>query len=99
MRIEYWSSDLCASGLGRVVVTPKMLYIQWESVSLYPAGYYTRAIPIQATVTYPDGWQAATALRGKKTGSTVAYETIDYEALQDSPVFAGLHFQDRKSAV
>ncbi|KEQ52540.1 M61 family metallopeptidase [Sphingobium chlorophenolicum] len=78
---------------GRVVVTPKMLNIQWESVSLYPAGYYTRQIPVQATVTYPDGWQAATALRGKKSGSTVAYETIDYEALQDSPVFAGLYFK------
>ena len=78
---------------GRVVVTPKMLNIQWESVSLYPAGYYTRQIPIQATVTYPDGWQAATALRGRKAGSTVAYETIDYEALQDSPVFAGLYFK------
>ncbi|AEG49944.1 peptidase M61 domain protein [Sphingobium chlorophenolicum L-1] len=78
---------------GRVVVTPKMLNIQWESVSLYPAGYYTRQISVQATVTYPDGWQAATALRGKKTGSAVAYETIDYEALQDSPVFAGLYFK------
>ncbi|GLV22381.1 peptidase M61 [Sphingobium sp. TomMM35A] len=78
---------------GRVVVTPKMLNIQWESVSLYPAGYYTRQIPIQATVTYPDGWQAATALRGQKTGSTVTYETIDYEALQDSPVFAGRYFK------
>jgi len=81
------------SNQGRVVVTPKMLNIQWESVSLYPAGYYTRQIPIQATVTYPDGWQAATALRGKRSGSTVAYETIDYEALQDSPVFAGRHYK------
>ena len=78
---------------GRVVVTPKMLNIQWESVSLYPAGYYTRQIPIQATVTYPEGWQAATALRGKKTGSSVAYDVIDYEALQDSPVFAGRYFK------
>lgn len=78
---------------GRVVVTPKMLNIQWESVSLYPAGYYTRQIPIQATVTYPAGWQAATALRGTKTGNAVAYETIDYEALQDSPVFAGRYFK------
>jgi predicted metalloprotease with PDZ domain len=78
---------------GRVVVTPKMLNIQWESVSLYPAGYYTRQIPIQATVTYPAGWQAATALRGTKTGNVVAYETIDYEALQDSPVFAGRYFK------
>lgn len=78
---------------GRVVVTPKMLNIQWESVSLYPAGYYTRQIPIQPTVTYPAGWQAATALRGTKTGDSVAYETIDYEALQDSPVFAGRYFK------
>ena len=31
---------------GRVVVTPDMLNLQWESVSLYPAGYYTRRIPV-----------------------------------------------------
>ena len=78
---------------GRVVVTDKMLNLQWEAVSLYPAGYYTRQIPVQATVTYPEGWQAATALRGRKTGSTVAYDTIDYEALVDSPVFAGKFFK------
>ena len=78
---------------GRVVITPKMLNIQWESVSLYPAGYYTRQIPVQATVTYPAGWQAATALRGTRSGDSIAYETIDYEALQDSPVFAGRHFK------
>ncbi|MGE4321484.1 MAG: M61 family metallopeptidase [Sphingobium sp.] len=82
-----------APNQGRVVMTPKMLNLQWESVSLYPAGYYTRQIPVQATVTYPAGWQAATALRGTKTGDTVAYDVIDYEALQDSPVFAGRHFK------
>ncbi|MGC4252831.1 MAG: peptidase M61 [Sphingobium sp.] len=82
-----------APNQGRVVVTPKMLNIQWESVSLYPAGYFTRQIPVQATVTYPAGWQAATALRGQRSGNRVAYETIDYEALQDSPVFAGTHFK------
>lgn len=78
---------------GRVVVTDKMLNLQWESVSLYPAGYYTRQIPIQATVTYPAGWQAATALRGKRTGDSIAYDAIDYEALVDSPVFAGKYFK------
>jgi DNA-binding FrmR family transcriptional regulator len=44
---------------GRVVVTPRMLNIQWESVSLYPAGYFTRNISIQPTVTLPAGWAAA----------------------------------------
>ena len=82
-----------ATNQGRVVVTPKMQNIQWEDVSLYPAGYYTRQIPVQANVTYPAGWQAATALRGKRTGDTIAYDVIDYEALQDSPVFAGTHFK------
>ncbi|MBH1992989.1 MAG: M61 family metallopeptidase, partial [Sphingomonadaceae bacterium] len=82
-----------AGNQGRVVMTPKMQNIQWESVSLYPAGYYTRQIPVQAIVTYPTGWQAATALRGKRNGDTVTYDVIDYEALQDSPVFAGTHFK------
>lgn len=82
-----------APNQGRVVMTPKMLNLQWESVSLYPAGYYTRQIPVQASVTYPAGWQAATALRGTRTGDTVAYNVIDYEALQDSPVFAGRYFK------
>ncbi|RVT38888.1 M61 family metallopeptidase [Sphingobium algorifonticola] len=82
-----------AGNQGRVVVTDKMLNLQWEAVSLYPVGYFTRQIPVKATVTYPDGWQAATALRGRKSGSTVAYETIDYEALVDSPVFAGQYFK------
>ena len=79
---------------GRVVVTPAMMNIQWESVSLYPAGFFTRQIPIQATVTYPAGWQAATALRSDGPASgTVAYNTTDYDTLVDSPVFAGQHFR------
>lgn len=78
-----------ATNQGRVVVTPEMLNLQWEAVSLYPASYFTRQIPVQATVTYPDGWSAYTALRGKKTGATVAYDPTDYEVLVDSPVFAG----------
>lgn len=79
---------------GRIVVTPAMMNIQWESVSLYPAGYFTRQIPVQATVTYPAGWQAGTALRpDSTTGATVSYKTVDYDTLVDSPVFAGQHFR------
>jgi predicted metalloprotease with PDZ domain len=90
---EFQFLSATAGNQGRVVVTDKMLNLQWEAVSLYPAGYYTRQIPVQATVTYPEGWQAATALRGRTTGSTVAYDVIDYEALVDSPVFAGKFFK------
>lgn len=82
---------------GRVVVTPTMVNIQWESVSLYPAGYYARQIPIVASLTVPAGWQAATALRpsgpAAAAGSRTNYEPVNYEVLQDSPVMAGRYFR------
>jgi len=78
---------------GRVVVTPDMMNLQWQSVSLYPAGWFTRRIPVSASVTWPAGWRAATALRPAATsGDTVRYQTVDYETLVDSPTFAGRHF-------
>jgi predicted metalloprotease with PDZ domain len=79
---------------GRIVVTREMLNLQWESVSFYPAGYFTRRIPVTASVTYPRGWRAATALRPTATnGDTVTYGTVSYEVLVDSPVFAGKYFR------
>jgi predicted metalloprotease with PDZ domain len=42
---------------GVIVHTRNMLDMQWENESLYPAGYYTRRIPIQLTLTLPQGWQ------------------------------------------
>jgi predicted metalloprotease with PDZ domain len=83
-----------SSDQGRVLVTREMLNLQWEDVSLYPAGYYTRRIPVTATVAYPAGWRAATALRPSgQAGNRVTYGTVNYETLQDSPVFAGRYFR------
>ncbi|MBO9581793.1 MAG: M61 family metallopeptidase [Sphingobium sp.] len=82
-----------AADQGRVVLTDDMANIQWNSVSLYPAGYYARRIPIQATVILPLGWTAASALKGSVGNgareTTVSYEETDYETLVDSPLFAG----------
>tara|TARA_R110000782_G_scaffold49622_2_gene107878 strand:+ start:10713 stop:12638 length:1926 start_codon:yes stop_codon:yes gene_type:complete len=86
---EFQFLNPTAGNQGRIAVTDKMLNLQFETVSLYPAGYYVRQIPVQASVTYPAGWQAFTALRGKTSGSTVSYNVTDYETLIDSPVFAG----------
>ncbi|MEY3657881.1 MAG: hypothetical protein RL425_642 [Pseudomonadota bacterium] len=75
---------------GRVVVSPEIINLQWHSVSLYPAGWFTRRIPIVASVTWPAGWKAATALRpASASGSKIQYQATDYETLVDSPVFAG----------
>ena len=79
---------------GRIVVTADMFNLQWNSLSLYPAGWFARGIPVSAAVTYPAGWQAGTALRAASTsGDTVTYETVDYETLIDSPIFAGRYFR------
>ncbi|NJR79783.1 M61 family metallopeptidase [Sphingomonas corticis] len=74
---------------GRIVATPTMISLQPNSVSLYPAGYFTRQIPVQMTVRYPDGWTASGAIPAKVTGSTYTYDTTNYEVLVDSPILAG----------
>jgi predicted metalloprotease with PDZ domain len=79
---------------GRVVVTPAMMNLQWEQVSLYPAGYFTRGIPVQLDVTLPEGWTGAAALDGLKvTGNRYSYAPTSYETLVDSPMFAGRYFR------
>ena len=75
---------------GRVMMTPDLLSLQWDKVSVYPAGYYASQILTHASVTLPEGWKAATALEVASTsGSTVTYKPIDYNNLVDSPVLAG----------
>jgi predicted metalloprotease with PDZ domain len=79
-----------ADAQGRTMMTPALLNLQWNTVVLYPAGYFTRQIKVDATATYPQGWTSATALR--PTGPATApirYPTVDLDTLIDSPVFAG----------
>jgi predicted metalloprotease with PDZ domain len=79
---------------GRVVMTPEMLNLQWNTVTLYPAGYYARQINTEASVKLPAGWQAGTALEvASRDGDTIRFKPIDYENLVDSPIYAGKYFK------
>lgn len=79
---------------GRIVTTPDMLNVQWHAVALYPAGYYVRQIKIAASLTLPTGWLAATALESaSQNGATIRYQTVDFDTLVDSPVFAGANMR------
>ena len=79
---------------GRITMTQEMLNLQWERMSLYPAGHYVRRIRVKPTVTFPRGWTAAAALDGKSvSGNRVTWAETDYETLVDSPIFAGRHFR------
>ena len=77
---------------GRIVMTQEMLNLQWEQMSLYPAGHYVRRIRVKPSVTFPQGWTAYAALDGQSaSGNRVSWAEVDYETLVDSPIFAGLH--------
>jgi predicted metalloprotease with PDZ domain len=78
-----------AEAQGRILTTPDMLSLEWDSVSLYPAGYFVRQIPFSVSATYPKGWKSATALAPGLSGDSVDYAAVDYETLVDSPAIAG----------
>jgi predicted metalloprotease with PDZ domain len=79
---------------GRITMTQEMLNLQWEKMSLYPAGFYVRRIRVVPSVTLPAGWTAATALDGmRQQGSKLTWAETNYEILVDSPIFAGKYFR------
>ncbi|HKT86198.1 MAG TPA: peptidase M61 [Novosphingobium sp.] len=79
---------------GRVTVTPEMLNLQWEKMSLYPAGHYVRRIRIRPSVVLPKGWTPGTSLDGQsRSGDRCTWAETDYEELVDSPIFAGAYYR------
>src|SRR6185369_17638639 len=92
--VEFQYVSATAENMGRTVMTPDMSSIQWLSLSMYPAGYYVRQIPVQPSVIVPNGWKVATALRPKaQNGGRVDYPVTSYEILMDSPLIAGAHYR------
>ena len=92
--VEFQFLSATAANQGRTVMTPDMSSIQWLSLSMYPAGYYVRQIPVQASVIVPAGWKVATALRPSgQTGGKIDYPVTSYEILVDSPLIAGPNYR------
>ncbi len=79
---------------GRVMTTPDMLSLQWNAVALYPAGYFSRQITVEASVTLPTGFSLATALEtASATGNTTTFRPTTFNTLVDSPLIAGRYFR------
>jgi predicted metalloprotease with PDZ domain len=79
---------------GRVEMTQEMLNLEWNEVSIYPAGYYSRDIMVSPVVKLPAGWKFGTALETASSGgSTTTFKTVPYNTLVDSPMFAGKYFE------
>ena len=91
---EYQYLTSVSPAQGRVLVTPDIVDLQWNSVVLYPAGFSADGIMVEASLTYPAGWQLATALESKNAGPATSnnkarFAAVSLNDLVDSPVYAG----------
>ncbi len=79
-------------GAGRIEISNVMADLEWNEVVMYPAGFYSRDIPVDATLKLPEGWKYATALEtSSNDNGTVKFERTPLNTLVDSPLFAGLY--------
>jgi predicted metalloprotease with PDZ domain len=75
---------------GAICMTPAMLVARWGAMLLYPAGYFSRGIEVEASIDLPEGWSSASALEIASTnGQRTTYRPVGLDVLVDSPVLAG----------
>jgi predicted metalloprotease with PDZ domain len=90
LELEFQFLSATDTDQGRIVTTPEMLNLQWNSVALYPAGYNAARIDFAPSVKLPEGWEFATALeRESSDGPVVKFHAVPFDILVDSPLFAG----------
>ncbi len=77
---------------GRIEMSDAMADLEWNEVVMYPAGYFSRDISLDATLKLPAGWKYATALEtASNADATVRFERTTLNTLVDSPLYAGLY--------
>jgi predicted metalloprotease with PDZ domain len=82
-------------------LSQKLAVLEWEKLLLYPANTPVKEIPIQPSVTVPEGWGTGTALTPTDgydpqhpKGGTTHFAATNVEQLEDSPVIAGQYFHE-----
>ena len=79
---------------GMVLTSRVIADLEWNTVVVYPAGYYSRDIHVKPAVVLPAGWKYATALETEsKNGDTVHFQQTTLNTLVDSPVTAGEYYR------
>jgi len=75
-------------------ISNKIADLTWNSVLLYPAGYFARQIQFAPELKLPDGWKFATALDIKsQDGNVVRFKDVVLNTLIDSPLYAGVNYK------
>lgn len=75
-------------------ISTKIANLTWNSVLLYPAGYFSRQIQFAPEVKLPEGWDFATALEIKsRNENLLAFKNVPLNTLIDSPIYAGINYK------
>ena len=75
-------------------ISSKFADVTWNSVLLYPAGYFSRDIKFEAAIHLPEGWKFASALDVKsQNGNQVQFKETTLNTLIDAPLYAGANFK------
>lgn len=76
------------------IATDQLLVLNWNLVTLYPAGRPSADYTYRATLLLPEGWKFGTVLPlASQRGGRVEFEAVSLDTLIDSPVIAGAHFR------
>jgi predicted metalloprotease with PDZ domain len=76
--------------VGGLEISRELLMIEWNELVLYPAGYFTRRIPVQASITLPADWKSNSALEiSSSSGAHTQFKQVSLETFVDSPLYAG----------
>ncbi len=94
IEVEFQYLSPVRSEVGPVVVTHDQLAIDWNTVVLYPAGYFARRIPVDVRLTLPPAWTSASALEvASVDGPVTTFREVTVDTLIDSPLLAGRYFK------
>jgi predicted metalloprotease with PDZ domain len=76
--------------VGALEMSRDLMLIEWNELLFYPAGYFTRQIPVEVQLTLPADWQYGSALETASTDrAQTHFKRTTLETLIDSPVYAG----------
>ncbi len=75
-------------------ISTKIADLTWNSVLLYPAGYFARRIQFAPELRLPEGWKFAASLEAKsQNGNLLQFKETSLNTLIDSPLYAGINYK------
>jgi predicted metalloprotease with PDZ domain len=76
--------------VGAMEISRDILLLEWNELLLYPAGFFARQIPVEASLTLPVDWKFGSALETvSASGAETKFKRVSLETFIDSPVYAG----------